>query len=207
MGLSPLCAPACLQYTSPVSGVDVMWIPLGAGGSGIVRVNGRIYERLVAWRERRAPLALLHTALLVRTDEGTWIVETMWPSPAGDPAERGVVVTAPVWFGPLGRFRLFRHEVRRWRDGILPDADQAIGGPDTVTAEPAIARRLLDLVPQVPALIWGRRVAGADMWNSNSVIAWLLTRAGLPIDDILPPAGYRAPGWDAGIAVARLTPR
>lgn len=186
-----------------MAGIDVMWIPLGAGGSGIVRVNGRIYERLTSWRERRPPLALLHTALQVRLDGATWIVETMWPSPAGDPAARGVVVTAPVWLRPLGRFRLFRHEVRRWCDGILPDADQAIGGPDTVTTDPEVAQRLLDLVPAVPALIWGRRVDGADMWNSNSVIAWLLTRSGLAIDTITPPTGYRAPGWDAGSAVAR----
>jgi hypothetical protein len=41
------------------------------------------------------------------------------------------------------------------------------------------------------------------MWNSNSVIAWLLERTGLPAADLFPPAGGRAPGWKAGIAVAR----
>ncbi|WKZ81800.1 MAG: hypothetical protein QY307_06760 [Acidimicrobiia bacterium] len=39
------------------------------------------------------------------------------------------------------------------------------------------------------------------MWNS--VISWLLTRAGFPMDDIRPPAGGRAPGWDAGVTIAR----
>jgi hypothetical protein len=40
------------------------------------------------------------------------------------------------------------------------------------------------------------------MWNSNSVIAWLLARSGLPTDAIRPPAGGRAPGWQAGLVVA-----
>jgi hypothetical protein len=41
-----------------------------------------------------------------------------------------------------------------------------------------------------------------EMWNSNSVIAWLLARAGLDTDTIQPPAGGRAPGWNAGLVVA-----
>ena len=41
------------------------------------------------------------------------------------------------------------------------------------------------------------------MWNSNSVIAWLLARSGLPMEAIRPPAGGRAPGWEAGLVMAR----
>jgi hypothetical protein len=41
------------------------------------------------------------------------------------------------------------------------------------------------------------------MWNSNSVISWLIARSGLDIDSIEPPAGGRAPGWRAGLVVAR----
>jgi hypothetical protein len=41
------------------------------------------------------------------------------------------------------------------------------------------------------------------MWNSNSTIAWLIARAGLDAESIQPPAGGRAPGWRAGVAVAR----
>jgi hypothetical protein len=41
------------------------------------------------------------------------------------------------------------------------------------------------------------------MWNSNSVIAWLLASSGLPMDGIRPPAGGRAPGWEAGLVAAR----
>jgi hypothetical protein len=41
------------------------------------------------------------------------------------------------------------------------------------------------------------------MWNSNSLVSWLLVSAGLNIDHVPLPAGGRAPGWDAGVAVAR----
>jgi hypothetical protein len=52
-------------------------------------------------------------------------------------------------------------------------------------------------------LVWGRDQIGAgDMWNSNSVISWLLARAGLDMDGIEPPDGGRAPGWAAGLAAA-----
>jgi hypothetical protein len=41
------------------------------------------------------------------------------------------------------------------------------------------------------------------MWNSNSMIAWVLAATGIPVSVIRPPAHGRAPGWDAGLAVAR----
>jgi hypothetical protein len=41
------------------------------------------------------------------------------------------------------------------------------------------------------------------MWNSNSVVAWLLAASGIdPAAARLPDRG-RAPGWDAGLAVSR----
>lgn len=183
--------------------IDLHWIPLGAGGSGVVRFNGRVYERLMAWRERRTPLDLYHTALTIAVDGADWVVETMWPSPKGDPATRGVVVQAPVFTRRLPRIRFFRYEVRRWLDGDLPDREFAIGGPLRVSDDPEVATRLLDLVEAVPPLVWGRdeRDTG-EMWNSNSVIAWLLAMSGHDMDSIRPPVRGRAPGWDAGVAVA-----
>jgi hypothetical protein len=54
------------------------------------------------------------------------------------------------------------------------------------------------------AWIWGRdELSAGEMWNSNSVTAWLVARAGLDADTILPPTGGRAPGWNAGLLVAR----
>jgi hypothetical protein len=34
-------------------------------------------------------------------------------------------------------------------------------------------------------------------------LAWLVARAGLNTDAIVPPMGGRAPGWNAGLLVAR----
>lgn len=66
------------------------------------------------------------------------------------------------------------------------------------------AHALLELVPLVPTPVWGRdELQAGEMWNSNSVIAWLLATGGFEVDSIRPPAGGRAPGWAAGITVAR----
>ncbi len=63
---------------------------------------------------------------------------------------------------------------------------------------------MLDLVPQVPTPVWGRDgLKTGDMWNSNSVVAWLLARSGIDARSLYPPAAGRAPGWEAGLAVAR----
>jgi hypothetical protein len=186
------------------SAIDLLWIPLGAGGTGFVRLNGRIYEWLSASVQRRRPLHLYHTALTVAVAGERHVAETTWPSPDGDPATRGVAAQGPVWSRRMAGTRLFRYEVRRWRDGVIPDAADAVGGPRRISADPDTARRLLDLVGSVPPLTWGRDEIGAgDMWNSNSVVSWLLTRAGFDMEGIRPPEGGRAPGWEAGVVAAR----
>lgn len=190
----------------PAASVTLFWIPLGAGGVGYVRVNGRIYERVTAFRQQRSPLELYHTALEVRTTDGRFTVENAWPSPDADTESRGVVTEGPVFSRRLGRIRPFRYEIRRWQDGVIPDAAQA-AVTTVLTTEPARAAYLLDQVPAVPALIWGRHPPGAsEMWNSNSVISFLLARSGLLTEEIRPPSGGRAPGWDAGIVTARSSP-
>jgi hypothetical protein len=184
-------------------GIDLYWIPLGAGGSGFVRLNGRIYEAIQARLERRRPLALYHTALQVHVPEGRSVVETTWPIPDADTGSRGVVVEGAVFSRRLARLRTFRYEVRRWHDGVLPDAGEAVGGPRRVSDDAGQARRLLQAVRSVPPLVWGRdELRSGQMWNSNSVIAWLLVSSGVPMEAIGPPEGGRAPGWDAGIAAA-----
>src|SRR5438094_847798 len=42
-----------------------------------------------------------------------------------------------------------------------------------------------------------------EMWNSNSVISWLLVMAGVAGRAGSPPNNGRAPGWHAGLVVAR----
>ena len=186
--------------------IELYWLPLGAGG-WFVRLNGRIWETIHARRERRRPLDLYHTALVVRVPEGRFVVENSWPIPAADGAARGVIVQGPVGSRRLGRWRVFRYEVRRWRDGVIADAEEAVASPQPLSDDPVLARRLLRLVGDLPTPVWGRDELGTgEMWNSNSVIAWLLAQTVLPTDVIRPPAGGRAPGWSAGLIVAHRSP-
>ncbi|HUH07072.1 MAG TPA: hypothetical protein VML96_04605 [Egibacteraceae bacterium] len=184
------------------AGVDLYWLPVGAGGR-FVRFNGRAFEAIQARLERRRPLDLYHCALEVHVPEGRFVVE-LTPIPDTDGAARGVVCEGPVGSRQLARFRVFRYELRRWPDGVIPDADEAVASPQRLTDDAGLARCLLDLVGSVPALVWGRdELKAGDMWNSNSVVSCLLFKSGLPTDEIRPPAGGRAPGWDAGLVAAR----
>jgi hypothetical protein len=192
---------------APHASIELYWLPLGAGG-WFVKLNGRIWEAVHARLEHRRPLELYHTALQVRLPEGRFVVENCWPIPDADPAARGVAVEGPVASRRIAHWRVFRYEVRRWRDGVIADADEAVASPQLLSDDPVVARRLLDLVGHLPSPVWGRDELGTgEMWNSNSVIAWLLARSGLPMDAIGPPAGGRAPGWEAGLVTARRQQR
>jgi hypothetical protein len=172
----------------------------------VVRLSGKAYEAITALIERRSRFALFHTALEVAIPDGRFVIES---APIRDDRgrERGVVAEGPVGTRWAGRFRLFRYEVRRWRAGSIPDARDAVDGPIRVTGDVVRARRVLDLVPDVPTPVWGRdEQRTGDMWNSNSLISWLLARAGVETDPLRPPAGGRAPGWQAGLVVARREP-
>ena len=98
---------------------------------------------------------------------------------------------------------LFRYEVRRWRDGMIHDLAEAIESPLRLSDDPDCARRLLDLVPEVPTPVWGRDDLGAgEMWNSNSMISWLITRAKLDVRRSTLPRMDAPRGWQAGIVIA-----
>jgi hypothetical protein len=186
----------------PETGVDLYWLPLGAGGHS-VRLNGRAFEAVAARLEGRPPCDLYHSALEVRVPEGRFVIEQT-PVPDGNGGERGVVAQGAVGSRWAGRFRIFRYEVRRWRDGIIPDVDEAVESPQRLTDDPDVAQRVLDLAPHMPTPVWGRdELAAGEMWNSNSVIAWLIARSGLDVESIHAAAGGRAPGWHAGLVVAR----
>lgn len=188
--------------TSTSHAVEVHWIPLGAGAH-VVRVSGRVYERLAAWRERRLPCALYHAALIVRRGGESVTIEVT-PVPGGDPSSRGVVGSGPVGLRMLGRLRVFRYELRRWTGGTIPDLAYEVGPPHVVSLDAGAAERFLAWVEKVPLPTWGRdEMRAGEMWNSNSVVSWLLDRNGLGVDRLGPPDGGRAPGWDAGLVVAR----
>jgi hypothetical protein len=176
--------------------VELFWLPLGAGGPAAVRAGGWTYEHWAARREGRDPVRLFHSALRVRLGGTAYVIEVApeWSQPGEN---RGVVAGGAVGSRPLGLSRWFRYEVRAWPDGVLPDEQHAVGGPRLLATDPARARRLLDAVPEVPTPVWGRDELGlGEMWNSNSVVAWLLLVSGhVPTP---PPDGGRAPGWGAG---------
>jgi hypothetical protein len=188
--------------TERETGVDPYWLPLGAGGHS-VRLNGRVFEAVAALFERRPRCDLYHSALEVCVPEGRFVIEQA-PVRDGKGSERGVVAEGAVGSRWAGRLRIFRYEVRRWLGGVIPDIDEAVESPQRLTDDPAIARRVLDRVACVPAPVWGRdELAAGEMWNSNSVIAWLIAGVGLAGEQVQPPAGGRAPGWHAGLVVAR----
>jgi len=183
-------------------GVDLYWLPLGAGGH-FVRLNGRVYEAVVALRDRRRRLDLYHSALEVRTRDGRYVIESA-PIRASDGPDRGVVAEGPVGSRLLQRFGIFRYELRFWRSGVIPDIAEAVGSPVRVVEGETQACRLLALASSVPTPVWGRDELGTgDMWNSNSIVAWLLEGVGVDAAAIHPPPHGRAPGWDAGVVVAR----
>ena len=186
-------------------GIDLYWLPLGAGGN-FVRLNGRVYEAIKARLDRRPVCELYHSALVVQVPEGRYVVEN---TPVIDDrgAARGVVAEGPVGARWAGRLRMFRYELRRWRDGVIADIREAVDSPRRLSSDLRAARRILELMPEMPTLVWGRDELGAgEMWNSNSMISWLIARTGLDVDLIKPPAGGRAPGWNAGLVVATRAP-
>jgi hypothetical protein len=174
---------------------------LGAGGRS-VRLNGKVYETLAARVGRRPACDLYHSALEVRVGGTHFVIEMApaWGVPASD---RGVVVEGSVGASWAGRFRFFRYEIRRWRNGFIPDKDAAVESPVRLSDDHYRAAKLLSLVPFVPAAVWGRdQMTAGEMWNSNSVISWLIARSGINLGAIRPPTRGRAPGWQAGVVVA-----
>lgn len=198
------CPTACATDGHPCAAngrVDLYWLPLGAGGHS-VRWNGRAYETVVARRHHRPIESLFHAALTVICEGETYVIEMapVWNDPS---PERGVVCEGPVGWPWLGRFSAFRYEVRCWAGGHIPDIGDAVDSPATVSRDVRQATGILDAVGKVPAFTWGRdELRCGDMWNSNSLIAWLLAVSGHDMPSIHAPAGGRAPGWLAGLTLA-----
>lgn len=192
------------ERSEPTAGPAVVlwWLPVGAGGH-VVRHTSRWWEIFDARRAGRPPQPLFHAALEAFAHGDSHVIEMapQWGGPKD--SDRGVTVTGPVGLRLLGRSRLFRYEVRCWRGGDIPDRAWAVGGPLVLSRDEATAESVLRHTPDVPALTWGRQVAPTgDMWNSNSVVAWLLGVSAVPTSDLVPPDGGRAPGWAAGRELA-----
>ncbi len=194
---------------SPGASLDLYWIPLGAGNR-VVQFSGRTFEAIAAKWDRRSPCDLYHSALVASLGADEYFIE-MTPVPGGSrpPTDRGVVAVGAVGTAWARRLRVFRYEIRRWRNGTIPDLAAAVGDPVRVSNEERDVAAALDAVPAVPTPVWGRdELRAGEMWNSNSVVSWILAVSGLVDGAGGPPQGGRAPGWDAGLTVAaRQHPR
>lgn len=184
--------------------VDLYWIPLGAGGH-LVRHVGRLYERLAARKQHREPRALFHSALIVHLPEGDFVIEQV---PAHrHTADRGVVRTGSVGLRRPGVWPLPQYEVHCWRDGVIIDLAEAVESPVRVASDGPTCHRMLSCLADLPTPTWGRdELKTGEMWNSNSVTAWVLASSGVDADRIRPPHNGRAPGWHAGVQIARIGP-
>lgn len=185
-----------------MAGVDLYWLPLGAGGHFVRRV-GHVYEAVAARVGSRPATDLYHAALKVEVEGGTFVIEQA-PVPDLNGEQRGVVAVGAVGSRWAGRFRIFRYEIRVWRGGNIPDVAEAVDSPRRLTEDEGAARTVLEVVPRIPTPVWGRdELRTGEMWNSNAVVAWVLARSGFDPESIYPPAEGRAPGWTAGLTVAR----
>jgi hypothetical protein len=184
-------------------GIDLYWVPLGAGDR-LVRLGGLAFEAVAARLTLRRRLDLYHAALEVRTPGARFVIEVapyIWGTEAR--ACRGIVAEGPVGSLLVSRLGLFRYELRCWRDGIIAGAEHAVASPVQISDDARATLQLLDLVPFVPIRTWGRDELGlGEIWTSNSVISWLIARARSSSAELRPPAGGRAPGWDAGLRLA-----
>ena len=123
------------------SSVDLYWLPLGAGGH-FVRLNGRIFETIMARIEKRPTKDLYHSALVIKVPEGEFVIEQA-PISDRNGALRGVVAEGAVGSRMARSLRIFRYEIRRWRDGVIPDVDEAVDSPQRLTDDPRIAQHVL----------------------------------------------------------------
>ncbi len=185
-----------------VAAVNLYWLPLGAGpGNQLVRLSGRLYERLAARRAGREARPLFHSALEVTLDGECFVIE-MAPVWSSNLRRRGTVGEGAVGHRWLGRSRLFRYEVRCWRGGVIDDLAFAVASPVGLSTDPGHVVRLLEQVAAFPTATWGRDELGTgEMWNSNSLTSWVLASSGHDTEGLDPPRRGRAPGWHAGLVV------
>ena len=134
-----------LPATSQGGGVDLYWIPLGAGAS-VVRANGWLLSTVEGLLRRQPRRPIYHSALVAHSGAGSFVIEMTPVTDDNGVNERGVVAQGRVGMRWLGRFRMFRCEIHRWKGGVIPDLSAAIDGPVRVTNDAATTQRILDLV-------------------------------------------------------------
>jgi hypothetical protein len=171
-------------------------------GAFVHRWSGRVFEGLAARYEHRETCDLYHAALEVRLDGDRFVIE-MAPAWGSNQSDRRVVAEAPS--ACRGSVALGTSDTRYAAGAtvsfpICPRLSQARDASAPIELR---RRQLLDLVPAFRTVTWGRdELRTGEMWNSNSLISWLLHRTGHDSDRLNPPERGRAPGWSAGVVVA-----
>jgi hypothetical protein len=77
-----------------------------------------------------------------------------------DPRQRGVVAEGAVGSRWAGRLRIFRYELRFWREGWIPDVGEAVDSPRRLTDDPARAPAARARLVRTNASVGARRAAG-----------------------------------------------
>jgi hypothetical protein len=132
--------------------VDLHWIPLGAGGHS-VRFNGKVFEAISSLIDGRPRCEIYHSALTIHVPDGFFTVE-MTPIPDRRGWQRGVVAEGAVGSRWAGNLRIFRYEIRCWRDGVIPDLRFTPVRPARLTDMVPTAERILEVLPSVPRAVW-----------------------------------------------------
>lgn len=186
-----------------MTGLELFWLPLGAGGHS-VRVNGKVYEALLARAQRRASRDLYHAALVAELPDGHPLSRS-GPSGTGSPAP-------PI----AARWCRARSACVRWAVAVVPLRGAALAGrshpgPRVRRGRPASSHRRRGRRTTCPRR--RDRRAGADLGPRRARArgdvelqlrhTWVLVRAGLDPSEVQPPSSGRAPGFDAGLAAAR----
>jgi hypothetical protein len=189
----------------PEAVVNLYWVPLGAR-QRTLSVSGKVFEAISALVQGRSRCDLYHSALEIVLPDGRYVIE-LNPVPDLHGSQRGVVGEGPVGSRWGGRVRQLGYEIRCSPGGVISGAGSARSAPVQMTADTASAQRIVNMDPPGPPLVWGRdEIHAGDMWNSNSVVSWLLDCSGIDVEGVEAPPGGRAPGWQASLAAARRPP-
>lgn len=127
------------------------WLPVGAGGHIVIHTS-HWWELWDAARTKRAPQPLFHAALEVFTTQTRHVIE-MAPAWGQADAARQVVATGPVGVRPLGRWALFRYEVRCWDGGDIPDRGYAVDKPVRIPLAAGDAESMVARIAAVSATV------------------------------------------------------
>ena len=169
-------------------------------------LNGKVFEAVAAWLDRRDRRDLYHSALEVQRAGGT--VRDRAGAGAGERRRRA---------RRRRRGRRRQHAAARplprssatrsgaGATGCIPDVGEAVESPRRLSDDPDCARRLLELVPAGADARLGPRRAGRrrDVELELDSSPGSSRAAGSTSRRSRRPRGGRAPGWQAGIVIAR----